>query len=146
MKFKSILMAIMLIVATTVAGLALAATSNPSPASPGYTPVVLPIMGTYSGARTGLVKFTAPAKYSIVSASVNARGVTGTNPTLKVYLKSGAFTNYTGTVTAAGTVKVLTAGTTTLIADEATVAVDLVTGGTSPQWRDLTLFILLKRL
>ena len=140
MKFKSILMAIMLIVATTVAGLALAATSNPSPASPGYTPVVLPIMGTYSGARTGLVKFTAPAKYSIVSASVNARGVTGTNPTLKVYLKSGAFTNYTGTV------KVLTAGTTTLIADEATVAVDLVTGGTSPQWRDLTLFILLKRL
>ena len=117
-----------------------AATSNPSPASPGYTPLVLPIMGTYSGARTGLVKFTAPAKYSIVSASVNARGVTGTDPTLKVYLKSGPFTNYSGTV------KTLTAGTTTLIADEATVAVDLVTGGTSPQWRDLTLFILLKRL
>lgn len=131
---------------TALCSTAFSATTNPSPASPGYTPVVIPIMGLYSTNQTGLVKFTAPAKYSVVSASINARGVTGTGPTVKAYLKSGAFTNYTGTVTAAGTVKVLTAGTTTLIADEATVAVDLVVGGTAPKWRDLTLFILLKRL
>lgn len=126
---------------------ALAATSNPSPASPGYTPLVIPLHGVYSSSsHTGVVKFTAPAKYRVVSAGVNARAVTGTNPTLKVYLKSGAFTNYSGTVAAAGTPKALTAGSTTLIADESTVAVDLVTGGTDPVWTDLTLFILLKRL
>lgn len=145
MKFKSILTALMLTVVLAMAGLALAATSNPSPASPGYTPLVLPISGLYSSARPGLVKFKAPNGYKIQAANVNARAVAGTNPTMKVLVKSGAYTNYSGTLTAAGTPKDLTAGTTTLIADESTVAVDLVMGGTSPQFRDLTLFILLKR-
>lgn len=125
---------------------ALAATSNPSPASTGYTPLVIPVMGNYSTTQTGIIKFTAPAGYSIVTASANAKASSGTSPTLKVLLKSGAYTNYSGSVAAAGTVKVLTAGSTTKIADESAVAVDMVIGGTSPRWRDLTLFILLKRL
>jgi len=145
MKTKLILMCALMIF--TLVAAAFAATTNPSPASPGYTPVVLPISGIYSSATgAGVVKFTAPAKYRIVSATANARAVSGTNPTLKVYLKSGAFTNFSGTVSAVGTPKALTAGTTTIIADEATVAVDLIAGGTAPKWRDLTIFILLKRL
>jgi len=142
---RFILITMSLVIFAAVA--AFAATSNPSPASPGYTPMVIPIPGIYSSAtHTGVVKFVAPAKYRIVSANANARAVTGTNPTLKVLLKSGSFTNYSATVTAAGTPKELTEGSTALIADESTVAVDLVTGGTDPVWRDLTLFILLKRL
>lgn len=141
------LMSFVLVALVVMAAGAFAATSNPSPASPGYTPMVIPITGIYSSAtHTGVVKFVAPAKYRIVSASANARAVTGTNPTLKVYLKSGSFTNYSGTVSTAGTPKVLTEGSTSIIADESTVAVDLVTGGTDPVWRDLTVFILLKRL
>lgn len=142
---KLVLLTVALLLFTLCA--AFAATSNPSPASPGYTPLVLPINGIYSSASSpGIVKFTAPAKYKIVAVSTNARAVSGTNPTLKVLVKSGAFTNYTGTVTTAGTPKDLTAGSTTIIADEATVAIDLVSGGTAPKWRDLTVFILLKRL
>lgn len=142
---KFVLLSLALLALTVTA--ALAATSNPSPASPGYTPVVLPINGIYSSASLpGVVKFTAPAKYRIASVNVNARAVSGTNPTLKTLVKSGSFTNYSGTLTAAGTPKDLTAGTTTVIADESTVAVDLVAGGTTPKWRDLTVFILLKRL
>ena len=146
MKIKTILISAMLTLCITV-GLALAATSNPSPASPGYTPLVLPISGIYSSASVpGLVKFKAPAKYRVATVNVAARTVTGTNPTMKVLLKSGAFTNYSGTLTAAATPTDLTAGSTTIIADESTVAVDLVLGGTTPKFRDLTLFILLKRL
>lgn len=142
---KLVLLSLALLALTVTA--ALAATSNPSPASPGYTPVVLPINGIYSSASSpGIVKFTAPAKYRIASVNINARAVSGTNPTLKALVKSGSFTNYSGTLTAAGTPKDLTAGSTTIIADESTVAVDLITGGTSPKWRDLTVFILLKRL
>lgn len=145
MKIKTILLFTALAMFTLVMA-AVAATSNPSPASPGYTPLVIPIMDTYSTSKTGVVKFTAPAKYRIVTANVQARTVTGTNPTLKVLLKSGAFTNMSTTLTEAGTPQDMTVGTTANIADESTVAVDLVTGGTTPKWRDLTLFILLKRM
>lgn len=124
-----------------------AATANPSPASSGYTPLVIPIQGTYSSTSLpGIVKFTAPAKYKVVSANAVARAVTGTNPTLGVTLKSGTSTLFSGSLAAAGAVTDLTAGTTTNITDESTVAVDLAAGGTSPKWRDLTLFVLLKRL
>lgn len=146
MRKQSVILLAMSIWMIVAAAGALAATSNPSPASPGFTPVVLPVMGIYSSNTPALVSFTAPAKYTIVSASVTARGVDGTNPTAKFLIKSGAFTNYSGTLAAAGTAKALTASTNKIIADESTVAVDLVTGGTAPKWRDLTVFILLKRL
>ena len=143
---KKLFLTLLAMIAMTAVA-AFAATTNPTPASPGYTPLVIPITGTYSSAsHAGVVKWLAPAKYKIVSASVNARAVSGTTPTLKLLLKSGAFTNYSGTLSVAGTPKALTAGSTALIADESTVAIDLVTGGTDPIWQDLTLFILLKRL
>lgn len=142
---KKLMSFILLALTVMVAAGAFAATSNPSPASPGYTPMVIPVMGIYSSNRAGLVKFIAPNGYNIVSATANARASAGTSPTLKVLLKSGAYTNYSGSIGAAGTVKVLTASSNKIIADESTVAVDLVIGGTSPIWQDLTLFILLKR-
>lgn len=143
---KKILALMFSIMALALATVAFTATTNPSPASSGYTPMVIPIQGDYSTARTGIVKFTAPNGYKIVTASVNIRSLTGTTPTAKVLLKSGSYINYSTTVSTAGTVKAMTAGSVTKIADESTVAVDVVTGGTSPMWRDLTLFILLKRL
>lgn len=144
---KKLLSFILLALTVMAAAVSFAATSNPSPASPGYTPVILPINGIYSSASApGIVKFKAPSGYKIVTVNVNARAVSGTNPTLTVRLKSGTFVNYSGTVSSAGTPVDLTAGTNTKIADESTVAIDLVAGGTAPKWRDLTVFILLKRL
>lgn len=141
---------VLLILSLTIAlaSAAFAATTNPSPASTGYTPVVLPIMSTYSGTatKTAVVKFTAPNGYKVVGANATARTASGTSPTLKVVGKSGTYVNYSGTVTAAGTTKALTV-TSNRITDESAVTVDLVIGGTStPTWSDITLMLLLKRL
>lgn len=129
-------------------GLTIAATTNPTPNSPGYTPVVLPIMSTISSAtgHLGTLRFTAPAGYNIVTANVSAQGVSGTNPTLKTRIKSGVYTNYSGTISAAGASSDLVKGSTARIADESSVVVDMIAGGTTPKWKNLTLFILLKRL
>lgn len=123
-----------------------AATANPSPASPGYTPVIVPIMGSYTGASTKtVVKFKAPNGYRVVAVNATPRASSGTNPTLKIVGKSGAYVNYSGTVTA-GTTKDLTM-TTNRLTDEVAHQIDLVVGGTStPTWKDITLMLLLKRL
>lgn len=128
-------------------GAAFAATSNPSPASPGYTPMVIPIMGSYSSAHTGIVKWKAPAGYRLMHASATARESSGTNPTLTVNLKQASTALFTTPVAVtAGSIAdaVLTAAPK--IPDEATVSIDLATGGTDPVWRDITVFLLLKRL
>ena len=131
---------------TLVAGLALAATSNPSPASSGYTPVVIPIMGQYTSSRTGIVKFTAPSGYRVVNATATARASSGTTPTLTVDLKSGSTSMFsTPVAVTAGAIATAVLGTAPNIADESTVSVDLAIGGTTPVWEDITLFMLLKR-
>lgn len=123
-----------------------AATANPSPSSPGYTPMVIPILGSYTGASTKtVVKFKAPNGYRVVAASATPRSSGGTNPTLKIVGKTGAYVNYSGSVTA-GTTKDLTV-TANKITDEAQHQIDLVVGGTAtPTWRDITVMLLLKRL
>lgn len=141
--FLTIVVALILACAIT----AMAATRNPSPASPGYTPVVVPIMGNYTGAtiKPGVVKFKAPAGFQVVGASATARAATGTNPTCKLRGKSGVYTNYSGTINV-GTTKEL-AVTTNRITDEVDHQIDIVVGGTStPTWKDITLMLFLKRL
>lgn len=130
-------------------GVAAAATTNPTPASPGYTPVVFQF-ASYTSSRTAVAKWKAPVGFKIVHASATARASSGTSPTLKVRGKNGAFTSYSTTVTV-GTVRdcslvASTPSTSTLITDETVQTVDLVLGGTSPSFSDITLFLWLKRL
>ena len=129
------------------AGVAQAATANPSPASSGYTPLVIPLMGQYTTSRTALVKFTALNGYRVIAANATARASGGTSPTLKIrglsgvqciYSSSGAFV--------AGTTKALTLATTPKIVDESAATIDLVIGGTSPVWSDISILLFLKRL
>ena len=124
---------------------AFAATKNPSPASPGYTTLVLPFYNATSS-RTGAFSFKAPVGYSIKSATVTARAVSGTTPTLKVRHKDGSFVRYSGTLTTAGTAKDLTLATSPVISDEVLQSIDLITGGTSPVFSNITLTLFLKRL
>lgn len=143
---KRYLIFALMAVVTLAAGVALAATSNPSPASSGYTPVVIPIMGQYSSNRTGIVKFTAPAGYRVVNATATARASSGTTPTLTVDVKSGSTSMFsTPVAVTAGAIATAVLGTAPNIADESTVSVDLAIGGTTPLWEDITLFMLLKR-
>lgn len=146
MKIKTLL-TMSLILALGAATAALATTANPSPASTGYTPLVIPIMGSYSGAttKTGVIKFKAPNGYRVVAANATARSSSGTSPTLKLRGKSGAYVNYSGSLTA-GTVTDLSI-TSYVITDEVNHQIDLIVGGTStPTWKDITLMLLLKRL
>jgi hypothetical protein len=142
--FLSILSLALIMITTVV----FAATTNPSPASPGYTPMVIPIMGDYTTSKTGIIKFTAPYRFRVVNATVNARASSGTNPTLKVRALSGVLGLYStsGAITA-GTVKQATLAASPIIVDESAVTMDLVIGGTdTPTWSDITLMLLLKRL
>lgn len=141
---KFLLLAFAVIVTVAFAVPALAATTNPSPASPGYTPVIVKFAG-YTSTRTGAATFKAPAGFTIKHASVAARAVTGTSPTLKVKGRDGAFTRYSGTLNTAGTVKDLSLTATPNMTDEATQNIDFILGGTSPTFTDITLFLWLKR-
>lgn len=127
---------------------ALAATTNPQPGSPGYTPMVIPIMGTYSSTTT-VVKWKAPAGYRVVHASATARAATGTNPTLTLDVKSGATSMFSSPISVAvGTITDAVLGTAPNLADEDTISVNFAKGGsyTSGQgWKDITLFLFLKR-
>lgn len=143
------LMSLILITLTIlIAGVALAATSNPSPASPGYTPMVIPIQGTYSSNQT-VVKWKAPAGYRVMHASVTARAVAGTSPTLTVDILSGATSMLNAPVSVAvGTITDAVLGTAPNLADEGTISVNFAKGGSYSSgqgWKDVTLFLLLKR-
>lgn len=128
-----------------VAGIAAAATTNPPTGAPGYTPMVIPVMGVYSGTRNGIVSFKAPAGFNIIHASAVARATSGTNPTLKIRGKNATLVNYSGTVASGTTVTELTKVTNAAFTDEALQSIDMVIGGTSPKWSDITLFLFLKR-
>lgn len=143
---KRIFVLVVMAIVSLTAGVALAATSNPSPASPGYTPVVIPIMGQYSSSRTGIVKFTAPSGYRVVNATATARASSGDAPTLTVDVKSGSTSMFsTPVAVTAGAIATAVLGTAPNIADESTVSVDLAIGGSTPLWQDITVFMLLKR-
>ena len=126
---------------------AMAATPNPSQASSGYQAMVIPIMGTYSSIAITAVKFKAPFRYQVLSASATARAVTGTNPTLTLDVTTGSASVFSAPVAVtAGNISDAVLGTSPKLIDEGTVSVNLAAGGTAPKWRDITLLLVLKRL
>lgn len=143
-SFLMVLVALLILAAIG----AYAATANPSPASTGYTPVVIPIMGTFSSNETH-VKFKAPNSYRVVHASATARMVTGTTPTMTVDVKSGATSMFSSPISlTAGSITDAVLSTAPNIADEGTVSVVFAKGGaysSGQGWKDITLFLLLKR-
>jgi len=124
---------------------ALAATPNYSPATP---VVVLPfhISGQYTATTAGVVKITLPFKAKLIGISATARASGGTTPTLTVDLKQGASSVLSAPISiTAGTVAEGTITTSTL-ADESTITVDLTIGGTSPTWDDIMVLVTVARL
>jgi hypothetical protein len=131
----------------TISALSFSATSNPSPASPGYLPMVIPIQGSYTSSTTAAVKWKMPVGYKVLAASATARASSGTNPTLTVDLKTGSTSLFSTPVSVtAGSIAEATLGTTTILADEANASIDLAIGGTNtPTFTDITVFLWLKR-
>lgn len=142
-KMPYFLIALVMVALCAMTALAQAATTNPSPASPGYTTMVLPF-DSFTSSRTGMMKFKTPVGYVIKSASVSARAVSGTSPTLKIRGKNGSLVNYSGSMVSTGPTD-LTIVSGAALSDEVTQSIDLVAGGTSPRFSDVTLILFLKR-
>ena len=122
-----------------------AATKNYSEVVTGVQIVSLPIMGTYTATRTGIVTFQIPFKAKVLGVSATARASSGTTPTLSVDVKEGG-TSILSTPffinTSSVTEGVISDKT---LADEATVTVDLTIGGDTPVWDDITAILTLRR-
>lgn len=133
----------LLLLSLLVAGVCSAATANPPSGAPGYIPMVLPFKN-FTSTRNGVASWKAPTGYSIKAVSVSVRDVGGTTPTMKVRGKNGAYVSYSTTVTAAGS-KDATLAASPTISDEVLQSIDIVTGGTSPVFSDVTLFLFLRQ-
>ncbi len=148
-KFKQRLVVFLLLALVFMYGgpSAFAATTNPSPASPGYMVIPIQISGQYTTTTAAAAKFKMPFPATIIHASATARTSGGTDPTLTVDIKEGANSILSSAIAiTAGTVSDGTLSDTAL-ADEAAVSVDLTIGGTSnPTWNDITVLLVLKRL
>ncbi len=144
--FKKLFL-LMIMMALLMPVMSTAATSNPTPASPGYAVIPIQVSGQYTATTAAVVKFRAPFPFQVVHISATARASGGTTPTLTVDVKQGSTSLLTAPISiTAGTVSDGTLTASPSIPDESTVSVDLAIGGTSPTWNDITVLIVLKRL
>lgn len=128
-----------------IAEVALAATPN-YPLSSQVEILPFHVSGQYTATTAGVAKFTLPFKAKLIGVSTTARASGGTSPTLTVDVKQGGTTVLSAPISVtAGTVAEGTITTSTL-ADESTITVDLTIGGTSPTWNDITVLITVVRI
>jgi len=109
--------------------------------------VVIPfhISGQYTATTAGVARFALPFPAKLVGVSTSARASGGTSPTLTVDVKAGGTTVLSAPVAVtAGAVSEATI-TTSNLADEAVITVDLTIGGTSPTWNDITVLLTVVR-
>jgi Flp pilus assembly protein CpaB len=127
---------------------AFAATGNPSPASSGYQAIIIPVNNiTAAGTLTAQASFKMPWPATVVYATTYARASSGTTPTLTLNLKSSTNSMFASACSVvASTVTECTLSTTNVtLADESTITVDSVAGGTTPTFTDITFVVWVKR-
>jgi hypothetical protein len=122
------------------------ATSNPSPASPGYDMVTLHFDSQLTADVTDKAEFTMPFPSQLVKIQCVARALGGSaSPTYTFTLQEAAGALATCAPTAAGTVVEGTI-TDSAVADEANITLDYDSEGTSPTADDVTVLLIFKRL
>lgn len=122
-----------------------AATQNYSTATTGVVVIPLHVSGQYTASTTAVARFTMPFPCKVLTVGASARASGGTSPTLTVDLKAGGVSLLSAPVSVtAGAVAEATISTST-VADEAAMTVDLAITGTSPTWNDITIFITVLR-
>jgi len=150
MKKLSVRLLIISCLLLALSGLGMAATTNPSPASPGY--MVLPVVFSRTVAAVSTpvmarIKLPFPAQVVSVTTSCETADYTSTDEVYTVDVQeagtsilsaaiglAAADTVYQGTVTDAA------------LADEAVLTVVLDVAGTTPSITDVTTLLVLKRL
>ena len=122
-------------------GEAVAATTNPTTGSPGYTILTFHLTGALTGGTmTSIVKFTMPFPAELLTVEAVCRAKTG-SPTINVLVAGTSMISSVITMSTAGIVYPGTISTST-IADEAAITIDLATGTSVT---DTTIIMVLKR-
>lgn len=130
---------------TPLAPAAQAATPNYSAVNPSVQVLTFHVSGQYTATTAAVIRFAMPFKARLVGVGASARASGGTTPTLTVDVKQGGTTMLSApfAVTAAayseGTI------TSSALADEVAVTVDLTIGGTTPTWNDITIVMTVLR-
>ncbi len=145
---RMLLLIITLAMALTFTVNAFAATANPGPSLPGYQAIIVPINNiAAAGTLTAQASFKMPYPAKIVYATTYARASSGTTPTLTLQIKSGATSLFSSacSVVAATVTECSLSATSVLLADEATITVDSIAGGTTPTFTDISFVVWVKR-
>ena len=138
-------LALMALVSVVTLDAARAATQNLSVATPGVVLLPVHIQGQHTASVTAAARIKLPFPAKVLGVTAAARASGGTSPTLTVdVLDDGtsvlsAPISVTAGAVAEGTV------TSTAIADESVVTVNLAIGGTSPTWDDIDVLVTLVR-
>jgi hypothetical protein len=148
-RFRGGLIALCLVILTAAMALPFAlqaATSNPSPASPGYYVVSLHFDTQLTATQADKASFKIPWPSQLVAMKCTGRALGGTgSPTYTWTLQEAAGTLATCAPTAAGT-EVEGTISDAAVADEAVVTLDYAATGTSPTQDDATVILIFKRL
>jgi hypothetical protein len=122
---------------------ALAATDNPSPASPGYFIMPFHLTGALTaGTITGVVSFNMPFPAKLLGVYASCRAHTGTQTINVLVAGTSMLSSVISLVTAGIVYEGTIAPAAALIADEAAITIDLVTNTTVT---DTTILLVLKR-
>jgi hypothetical protein len=123
-----------------------AATSNPSPASPGYFTIPIHFDSQLTSTVADKAEFTMPWPAQLVQVQCVARALGGTDtPTYTFTLQEASGTLATCAPVTAGTVVEGTISDAA-VADEANITLDYASAGTSPTADDVTVILFFKRL
>ena len=121
---------------------AMAATPN-YPLGVQVSPVPIVIAGQRTATVASVASIKVPAKMKLIGVSATARASGGTTPTLTVDVKAGTTSVLSAPfAVTAGAVSEATI-TTSTIADETVVNIDLAITGTNPTWDDISVLLTL---
>ena len=143
-KLRSLLRyagAALLAAALVLSPVAFAAVPNVTPGAGQVSVLAFHISGQYTATTANVAKFNLPFPATLLGVSATARASGGTTPTLTVDLKEAGVTVLSAPI--AITALTVSEGTITdsVLADEASMTVDLTIGGSSPTWNDITILV-----
>lgn len=135
----------LIVLATSFAPQARAATTNYSLATPGILVLPFQFDGQFTATTNPVAEFKMPFPARLIGIQGGCRASGGTSPTLTIDLEddgtsalSAAFAVTAGTV-AEGTIA------NAAVADESVMEIVFTIGGSSPTWDDCTVLITLQR-
>ena len=121
-------------------------TDNISVATPGVILLPFHLDGQFTATTADAATIKLPFEAKVIGISATARASGGTTPTLTVDVDDDDVALLASAISVtAGTVSEGTLATSTVVADESEITIDLTIGGTNPTWDDIDILLTLVR-